>query len=278
MKARVRLLTFTAGFTVTLLTIGAMLVVLGIFNGWLKWDIFPPRVEAVLWAVFFTCLSLAGFGFGITCVVGIRENVEAVRSFARSRSGEVGEMRPEAPRRQYIYCAGLLFAALALLVGACAAVNHRVQSRHLVAFRRLAGEQAAHFSPKLAGLLAPLGAPPRDHVPPELHDLVRTLDGLSFVRTATVYLPDLADRSAMWGYTAWRDYDVKDGFARFFIAKDFERAMRKALDGDGSPLAALNARREFSWYGVVRGAGGKPLAVLRLDGRERESFGDYVFD
>jgi hypothetical protein len=262
---------------VTLLTVGAVLVVLGIFNEFLKWDIFGPRIEALLRGVFVTCLSLAGFGVAITMVVGIRENVEAFRSFAMNRSGGEAGMVGEAPRRHYLYCMALVCAALALIVGACAAVNQRILVHRAGVFKHLAREQMGHFSPKLAALLAPLGAPPRDHVPPELHDLVRTLDGLSFIQTATVYLPDPIDRSAMWGYTAWRCvYMKEDGFARFFVAKDFEKAARRALDGDASPLDRINGRTEFIWYGVVKSAQEKPLAVLRLDGNDRESFRDYV--
>ena len=66
MKSKVRLLNLIVSFTLILLTIGATLVVLGIFNQALRWDIFGPRLEALLYGVFGSCMALAGFGVVMT--------------------------------------------------------------------------------------------------------------------------------------------------------------------------------------------------------------------
>ncbi len=51
-KSRIKLLSLSVATTVVLLAIGAGLVVLGIFNEYLSWDIFSPPVKKVLWGVF----------------------------------------------------------------------------------------------------------------------------------------------------------------------------------------------------------------------------------
>jgi hypothetical protein len=76
MKTRVRLLNFVVSFTLILLGAGAMLVVLGIFNEGLHWDIFSPRLEAVLYGVFGSCMALAGFGMAMTLIIAIQESVK----------------------------------------------------------------------------------------------------------------------------------------------------------------------------------------------------------
>ena len=61
MKSKIRLMSLVVSFTLILLTVGAMLVVLGIFNAALSWDIFGPRLEALLYGVFGSCMALAAF-------------------------------------------------------------------------------------------------------------------------------------------------------------------------------------------------------------------------
>jgi len=79
----------------------------------------------------------------------------------------------------------------------------------------------------------------------------------------------------MWGYTAWRDYRDKDGFARFFIARKFEKAMKEALDGEPELIEEINRRDEFIRYYVLSDSENIPSAVLRIDGNPRENFRDY---
>ena len=62
MKSKVRLMSLVVSFTLILLAIGATLVVLGLFNEALHWDIFGPRLEAFLYGLFGSCMALAAFG------------------------------------------------------------------------------------------------------------------------------------------------------------------------------------------------------------------------
>ena len=165
---------------------------------------------------------------------------------------------------------------MALLVALCHGINHVVLAKRCGVFKRLAAEQVGNFQARIAGIVGAFAAPPQDNVPRDLYDVIRTVDDLEFVVTATLYLPDPAEATAMWGYTAWRNaYSNCDGFARFYVAKDFEKAMRRAVDGKAAALDGINARNEFSWYQPLTGADGRPLAVLRIDGNPRYSFRDY---
>jgi len=66
-----------------------------------------------------------------------------------------------------------------------------------------------------------------------------------------------------------------DGFARFYVAKDFEKAMRKALDGSQVDLQQINERNEFTWYKLLMGSDNQPKAIVRIDGDSRQSFREY---
>ena len=55
-----------------------MLVVLGIFNAALNWDIFGPRLEAFLYGVFGSCMSLAAFGVAMTVILALQESVRRI--------------------------------------------------------------------------------------------------------------------------------------------------------------------------------------------------------
>lgn len=274
MKSRVRLLSLVVSFTLILLTAGAMLVVLGIFNEALNWDIFGPRLEAFLYGVFGACMALAGFGVVMTVIIAVQESVRDFKRFVQARTA--GEEVPDAPRRTY--AAGMLavVAVMALLVAACALVNHVVLVRRCTVFKRLSAEQLGNFRGRIAAVVDAFPAPPQSEVPRDLYDLVRALDNLEFVARTTLYIPDPNEKAVMWGFTAWRDfYTNADGFARFYVAKDFEKAMRKAVDGDPADLDRINARHEFTWYERLPGAAGAPIGVVRIDGDSSQSFREY---
>ena len=59
MRSQMKLLSLMVRATVVLLTSGAFLVVLGIFDDLLEWDIFSPEVEKLLRGVFAACVALA---------------------------------------------------------------------------------------------------------------------------------------------------------------------------------------------------------------------------
>lgn len=274
MKSRIRLLTLVVSLTALLLTVSAMLVVLGIFNALLHWDIFGPRLEAFLYGVLFGCLALAAFGFAITLVLAIQE---WVRDFKRLVHGQIGSASvEEAPPRQYAVNMVLVAAGMAAIVGVCALANHIVLSHRSRVFDRLAGEHISNFELKLARHVQAFPAPPHRDVPRDLFDTLKALDNLDFVRRTTLYIPDPDRENAMWGYTAFRAaYTNTDGFARFFVARDFEKAMRKALDGEMEDLDEINRRREFIYYRVLTGGDGSGLAVVRMDGNPKANLREY---
>lgn len=275
MHGKIRVLTLSVQATVFLLLAAAALIVIGIFNESLNWDLFGPKLEAILYGVFGSCVALAFVGLGLVTVIGTQEIVRAFRALEHHFAGEPEQVEPSRGVYAKILLYGVL--AMAVVVVGLAALNQGVQAHRSKVFRKLALEQMQHFEGKLAALVSPLKEPPRDHVPYELYDLVNTLDDLQFVTRVTLYVPDPQDSSAMWGYTAWREYRAEDGFARFFVAKDFEKAMQQALAGDAADLDQVNRKTGFSFHHVVRNGAGKPIAVLRIDGNQRENFREYVF-
>ncbi|MDI6774861.1 MAG: hypothetical protein QME60_05635, partial [Verrucomicrobiota bacterium] len=166
-------------------------------------------------------------------------------------------------------------AGMAFLVGLCALIDHVVLSQRCEVFKRLAAEQVGNFQPKIVSLVEAFPSPPRNNVPRDLYDVVKALDNLDFIDQTTLYIPDPVEPTAMWGYTAWRDYTNADGFARFFVAKDFEKAMRRAVDSSTSDLDQINGRNEFVWHKLLSGENGKAKAVVRIDGNSHQSFREY---
>jgi hypothetical protein len=274
MQSKVRLLNLVVSFTLILLTVGAMLVVLGIFNAALKWDIFGPRLQAFLYGVFGSCIALAGFGVAMSVIIAMQESVRDFKQFVQARTSRTDI--PDAPRRTYAARMLAVVAVMAVLVGLCALIDRVVLTHRCRVFKRLATEQMAHFEQRIVSIVGTFSAPPQSHVPRDLYDTVKAMDNLEFMTRTTLYIPDPAEGSAMWGFTAWRGfYTNSDGFARFYVAKDFEKAMRKAVDGDPEALVPINARNEFIWYTLLSGPDGKAKAVVRIDGDSRQSFREY---
>lgn len=273
MKSKVRLLSLVVSFTLILLTIGAVLVVPGIFNAALNWDLFGPKMEAILYGVFGSCMALAGFGVAMAVIISMQESVRDFKRFVQTRTNQ--DEIPDAPKRTYATRMLGVVAIMGLLVLLCASINHIVLSQRCKVFKRLAAEQVDHFQPRIVSLVETFAEPPQNNVPRDLYDVVHTLDNLDFISRTTLYLPDPTETAAMWGFTAWRNYTNVDGFARFFVAKDFEKAMRRAVDGSPSDLNQINAQNEFTWYKVVTGEDQQPRAIIRIDGNRHQSFREY---
>ena len=274
MKSKVRLLNLLVSFTLILLTIGAALVVLGIFNQALRWDIFGPKLEALLYGVFGSCMALAGFGVVMTAIIALQESVKDFKKFVQSRTNQ--EETPDAPRRTYASRMAAVVLFMALLISLCALTNHVVLTQRCHVFKRLGAEQVVNFEKKIMALVETFTTPPQNNVPHDLYDVIKTLDKLDFVSRTTLYVPDPKEPAVLWGFTSWREvYTNADGFARFYVAKDFEKAMRKALDGNRTDLEKINARNEFTWYKLLIGSNNKPQAVVRIDGDSRQSFREY---
>jgi hypothetical protein len=279
MRARIRPLTLTVTATVALLLVGAFLVVLGIFNDMLHWDIFSRRVEAVLYGVFGSSVALAAFGVAMTLVLGTQEIVRSFRALERSRTAP-DVVPQEATRRRYAAVLLGLAALMGLVVGALTLANDRVQAHRGEVFKRLAQEQVQRFSPKLAGMLGDSAYTAQSAVPRELHDLLHTLGEYGFVSNAVLFLPDPQDPSALL-QTSARDR-FEEGkttlFTRMYVARDTDKAIQRALNEDSRPLDGVNGNGRFTWFGVVKGESGRPLAVLQITADTDEDLRAYTVE
>jgi len=282
-RDRLRLLSLVVTATVLLLAGSAVLVVLGIFNGYLHWDLFSPEVEKVLYAVFASCVALAAFGVATSFVLGIQEVV----SYFRRLTDRVVPGSPEAaalpvakkrPRRSYATALTVLLVLLALTILAFNYANQRVLHHRLQVFKLIIRDQMAQLGPRLASEVAGLKGPCTSCGTPTLEQLLRTMQSLSFFRSATLYLPDPQDPTVLWRYPTSNGC-VNCGetmvMERFFVARDLDRAVQLALSGDTAWVEQMNRDPAFHWYHLIPGTGGKNRAVLEIWGNDNESFRDY---
>lgn len=275
MIKRVKLLSLTVAITIFLLILGATLVVLGIFDEILKWDIFSAQVEAVLSGIFFASVALSIFGVAMTLVLGIQEIATAIGSLQRSRVGENTTVIPEAPKTIYLlYMAGIV-AVFSAIIGTLSFVNYRITVHRSKVFKRIAVEQMQNLQNKFAQQISQLTSPPKNNIPRNLDDLIRNVQKLSFVNTMTLYMPDTTDDSVIWSYSSWGNYDQKNGFERLFVVKEYEQAIQGAFQGKPELLKVINDRTGFKWYYIVKNENNQPIAVLRIDGNPNENFREY---
>ncbi|CDM95658.1 MAG: hypothetical protein P5702_03075 [Limnospira sp. PMC 1291.21] len=275
MKKRVKLLSFTVAMTVCLLVIGATLAVLGIFDDMLNWDIFSPQVEQVLRAIMAGCIVLSVFGVAITFVLGIQEIVKSIGLLNKSRGLEELETVSEAPKTTYmLYMSGVV-AVFAVLISVLSVANLMITNHRNRVFKRIATEQMQQLRDEFLQQVSLLNEPPRTDVPDTLDDLIRSVKKLSFVNDITLYLPDQQDDIIIWNYNSmWVD-NPKKGFERQIVAKEYEQAIQIAFRGQPELLQALNGKSSFQWYYLIRDQQNQPLAVLRINGNERENFREY---
>ncbi|HIK34069.1 MAG TPA: hypothetical protein IGS17_07245 [Oscillatoriales cyanobacterium M59_W2019_021] len=278
MKQRVKLLSLTVAITVSLLILGAILVVLGIFDELLQWDIFSYQVEAVLMGVFFTSLALSAFGVAMTIVLGIQEIVTSISAFGRDRGLIEPDKIPEAKKQTYaLYIVGII-GALAILIAGLSLVDRRVQVHRSQVFKTIASEQLQKLQSRFIQQLVQLQTPPQNNVPRTLHDLIQSVQKLSFVSQMAVYLPDSQDNTAIWSYQSFNyteQYDPKKGFERLVVAKEYEQAIQEAFQGQPELLKVINDRTGFTWYYDIKNPQGKTIAVLRINGDPDEDFREY---
>lgn len=278
MKQRVKLLSMTVAITVSLLILGAILVVLGIFDELLQWDIFSDRIEAVFRGVFFTCLALSAFGVAMTIVLGIQEIVTSISAFGRDRGLIEPDKIPEAKKQTYaLYIVGIV-GSLAVLIAGLSLVDRRVQVHRSQVFKTLASEQLQKLQSRFIQQLVQLQTPPQNNVPRTLHDLIQSVQKLSFVSQMALYLPDTQDDTVIWSYQSFNyseQYDPKKGFERLVVAKEYEQAIQEAFEGQPELLKVMNDRTGFTWYYDIKNPQGKTIAVLRMNGDPNENFREY---
>jgi len=274
MKHRIRLLRMVVSSTLVLLAVGAVLAVLGIFNEALNWDIFGPKLEALLYGVFGACMALAGFGAAMSMIVAMQESVRNFQEWVQSQTRVPTE--PEAPRGAYASRMLGIVLGMAFLISLCAGVNDLVLRHRCKVFKRLAAEHITNFEGQLLTHVEAFPAPPQRDVPREVYDVCKAIDNLDFINRITLYIPDPAESNAMWGFTSWRSfYTNVDGFAKFYVAKDFEKAMRAAIDGNAADMQKINQRNSFVWYRVLGGKPDSPSAVVRVDGNSYANLREY---
>lgn len=276
MRSQIKLLSLTVRATVVLLTVGAFLVVLGIFDGYLGWDIFSPEAEKFLYGLFASSVALGGFGAAICIVLGIQEVVRAFRKLVEKSEPEA--VTVEATRRTYTVALATVLVLLIVTVSALAAVNRRVEARRLKVFKLIAQDQMAQLGPHLSAELARIPAPCETCGTPGLQQFFRTMGGLSFASSSTLYVADPVDETVLWRYPSTESCTScgdKPGFERFFIARDDDRAVKLALQGDTAWIDQKNAGPGFIWHQVIRDGQGKNRAVLQIWGNDNESFRDY---
>jgi hypothetical protein len=279
MRSQIKLLSLTVRATVVLLTVGAFLVVLGIFDGYLGWDIFSPEAEKLLYGLFASSVALGGFGAAICVVLGIQEVVRAFRKLVERQEPEAASaVAVEATRRTYTVALAAVLVLLIVTVSSLAAVNRRVEAHRLEVFKLIARDQMARLGPHLTAEIARTPVPCETCGTPGLHQFFRTLDGLPFASSATLYVADPADETVLWRYPSSETCTScgdKEGFERFFIARDDDRAIKLALQGDTAWIDQKNGGPGFVWHQVIRDGQGKNRAVLQIWGNENESFRDY---
>lgn len=276
MRSQIKLLSLTVRATVVLLTVGAFLVVLGIFDDYLGWDIFSPEAEKLLYGLFASSVALGGFGAAICVVLGIQEVVRAFRKLVER--SEPAAVTVEATRRTYTVALATVLILLIVTISSLAAVNRRVEAQRLKVFKLIARDQMTQLGPHLAAEVARIPTLCEACGTPGLQQFFRTLDGLSFARSATLYLADPADETVLWRYPGEGCTTcTEEGpqLERFFIARDDDRAVKLALQGDTAWIDQKNGGPGFAWYQVIRDGQGKNRAVLQIWGNESESFRDY---
>ena len=279
MKNQIKPLSLAVGVTVTLLTVGAFLVVLGIFDTYLNWDIFDPGTEQILRGLFGSSVALGGFGAIISVVLGIHEVVKSLRRLSGNAQPGAPEAAPEASRRTYLALFAGVLVLLVLTVATLAFVNRRVEAHRLEVFKLIAQDQMDQLGPRLAREVGSLPRVCESCATPALLDFFQTLEGLPFCQSATLFMADPDDDTVLWrlpeGSPPFDTANTSYTFERFFIASDDDRAVQLALQGDTGWIDQKNSGPGFVWYHMVRSGPGKPRGVLLIVGDQSESFREY---
>lgn len=256
--------------TLTLLFIAAFLIVLGIFNTALQWDIVGPKLEAILTAIFFSCIILSGCGVAVTLVVGIQEIAASFTALTADKRN-VKEIR-SGTALSWIAAITILTV---LTIGALATANHRITAHRTSVFKRLAKETAEPLIPRLAQAVN--ANQTRDVVSHELYAVLRAIEGLSFTRNATIYLPDPDDSLMLKSHNPGSSYKPGQTVRTILAAKKYEKAILHALSGISDELDQLNREAKFTFYVPIEPLNHTPIAVLKMDGNSRENFREYRY-
>lgn len=279
MRNRVKLLSLTVSTTAVLLAAGAFLVILGVFDEYLGWDIFSPEMEKVLWGLFFSCVSLGGFGAAISVVLGLHEVVKALRRMIEAANPAAAEPAAPISRRSYVAFLAAILVLLVATVAGLNVLNRRVEAQRLHVFKLIVRDQMAELAPHLASEVGSIAAPCETCAPSALRELHEALEGMSFCQSATLFMADPRNEKALWRFPAAEYNPYGDnkpaGFRRLFVASDLDRAVHLALSGDTAWIDQMNGDPAFNWHHVIRDGNGKIRGVIRILGNPNESYRDY---
>jgi phosphatidylglycerophosphate synthase len=255
-----------------LLAIGAVLVVLGMFDSFLNWDIFGRKVEAILTAIFASSVALAVFGVAMTIVLGTQDIVVSFRRLQEQKNG--GKTESEASGFQYYKIMVVAVIIIAVLIVILAGANWKITAHRSRVFKEIVNEQMVKFGPKIADKLDLLSVPKDTDALQEVDDLLKTLKLLSFINCVELYIPDKSEASMLWSYSpAWGN-EIAD-FKHIFVARKKETAIYEAMNGNNSKLETYNKDNPFKWLHIVRGKSGPPVGVLGICANESENFREY---
>jgi len=239
------MLSFIVRLTALFLGLGSLLVIVGIFDNYLGWDIFGPQLESLLYGVFFACLVLAGSGIALSFVLGVKEIAELLRA---SLSGQ--SLPPPRPMRRYVGFTALGVLAISLLILALEIGDRRIQAERNRVFQRVASDTIEPFSERLVAQL-PVGIP-RPKPGAEVDQVMDAINGHDWVARATIYLPDVNDEERLWEYEAHRGGSSESRFDRMFPASRHERAIQRAFAGGPRVLREFNESSSFSFLHPLR--------------------------
>ncbi len=261
------MLRFVIRSTALLLAIATVLVIVGIFDATLGWDIFGPVLESVLVGVFCTCLVLATTGIALSLVLGLEELVDLMRAGHDGR-----RLDPPRAMSTYLRWAGLGTVALAMLIVVLSAINHRIQLHRHGVFKEIAHERALEAADRIA---RDSSAIRERRIALALRDAMLLLQDDPAIRSAAVLAADPADPDIVWRYAPknWHQPE-KHRFERSFAGRDRERVALEGFRGDRSAIDAFNSRDGFDWIEFVRPPEGPPY-VLVLRGNPSQNFRVY---
>lgn len=275
MKRKIRSLSLVVQATLALLSIGATLVVIGIFDVSLDWDIFGPKSEAILYGVFASSLALAGFGVAATLVLGIQQIVRSLNILLENQSSDdILKGQESGSGKYFLYIMGIIILLVILIIG-LAIANHYIQIHRNSVFEKLAYEQMNHFEDKLAEEINILKPKAEKQISQSLYDLMVTLRDLSFINNVVIFVVDPEDITAMLKYQPKYELDKSERFKRSFVAKDAEKIIIRALKGNDKYMEGLNKEKKFAWYYLIKDQEDQPIAVLKIIDNQRESFREY---
>ena len=274
MPERVRLLAVSTRATISLLLVGAFLVVLGFFDDFLGWDIFAPGVEKALTAVFASCVALGAFGLAISFAAGLRDAVAAIERLGPERPAEASATLAISRKRALVWL-GALFGTLAITVFGFDLANDRILAARQKAFKALAKHQMKELGPRWAAELERFPAPCPTCVAPGFKELVGAFGKQPFCRSIDVYLADPSDTGVLWHYEPASDEEKPAMLDRMLVSRDQERAISQALHREPAWIDQMNGDLNWLSYQTVKATDGRPLAVVEIFGNEYESYRDY---